>query len=261
MNQLLVESNDAIKAEGGEMVDGAMLSQAEVAKRLGVSDKTIRNWMPEIRWIYYWCEDRLIQNGQFTRQGFYAIASFQNATRSLTFSINPKTGKLNKDKSGKTKTEKNKSKISISAYAQRMWALNKVEPNSQPFVSDPTSPEVSDYLSDLEPEVVEGELEENGNISTLMVFETRSYNDQLADISDDVTTLTQDSNQSMRNLANSLLKQGSAEGKMLGTMVGKSLVQSFAQAKNAVVQEAFTPVSGVTDQLPKQAMKRQTTKV
>lgn len=260
MTQLLVESIDAIKAEGGEMINGVLLSQAEVAKRLGVSDKTIRNWMPEIRWIYYWCEDALIQNGQFTRQGLYTTASFQKATRSLTFSINMKTGKLNKDRSGKTKTEKNKNRVSTAIHAQAVWALNKVEPNSQPFVSDSTSPEVSTFLSDHEPEVIEGQLEEE-NVSTLMVFETKSYAAQLAEIEEEFITVIEDGKQSMKNFDIALLRQNAAEGTMLGKMAVKFKYENYVKAQQEGLTEAFNQGSDVTDQLPKQAMKRQTKKI
>lgn len=256
------ETIKAIEEEMNQSPEGSLFSQAYTANLLGISDKTIRNWLPEIRWIYYWCEDKLIQNGQFTKTGVLALAAFQQKTRTLVFDQDAKTGKLKKDRKGKTKTIKNKNRVSVTEHAETTWAKNKVQPNSQPFVSDRTSPEVSEYLSDLEPEVVDGELEdENDNVSTLLVFQNRSYASELAELSEEVTSLVADGKQTQLNLAKSLVARGKAEGRMLATIVTRAEVQSYQNTRAEILEEAFNPGTAAVDQTPRKEMKRQTKKV
>ena len=106
-------------------------SQAEVAAQLGVTDRTVRTWLFHLRWIYYWKESELVQNGQFTREGILAAIRFQDASRSTALVINPKTNKVSVNRAGKSKTRRQTPRMSIDDYALMVWAENNVAPNQE----------------------------------------------------------------------------------------------------------------------------------
>ena len=262
--------SEGIKSLAEELEMNKLFSQVEAAAKLGVSDRTLRSWLPYLRWIYYWRESELVQNGQFTRDGLIAMAQFQQSTRPIVMMFNPKTRKFMVDRSGKTKTKKQKPLNSVVDYASLVWVASGVYPNPEPFASEPTSPEVARVLSDqaaeaqdaqdIESEVIDGELEDD-NVSTLLVFQTRSYAEELAQMADDVTTLVEDGKQSQMNLARSLRSRAVTEGEMLATIVTKAEVQSYQNARSKILEEAFGLVTPAATQVTQKEMKRQTKKV
>lgn len=255
-----------------EWEKGRVFSQAEAARKMGVSDRTIRNWMADYQYIYYWCLDRLLQNGQFTGQGLLALYGFQVhlGRKAIGF----KNGKPLKQKNGAPKLVPVKNRLTVLAYAEKIWGINKVPANPQPYVSGDLDPATKQAVKEIQANnqsVIDAEIEaeteseaeaeipieyldadfgDAANTITTLVFSGPSgevLDGQLDDWQDDINSIVSSSEANLSGFTKQLLSKAAYDGRVLGTLSGKTLLASMQQAQASVLAQAAGINSGVAN--------------
>lgn len=252
-----------------ELERAELYSQKEAAAYLGISDRSLRTpwWNTQFNWVHYWCLDQLVQDGQYTWRGMVALCCFQRYCKKKFLKL--KNGKVVRNRNGKPALlVSNASQImTVPEYAAKVWALNGIPPNPEPFhsgeldrestkvIAEATTTATEQQLeADLDDAVIEGEI--LTPTSTALTFGNidQGWLEEFTDTQDgEVSTILANYSGNLGGLAQLILSKADHDGRVLGTLSGKQLLASMQQAQAEVIQRA----AGIVDDSPVQQQAEQ----
>jgi HTH domain len=94
-------------------------TQAELAKALKISDRTVRSYLGKLKQVFYWCEaDFTLANGRYTQFAFAELVKLQQAIAPYVPLVDD----------GETTMVKNTHRIPFDQYRESIWQTQQMTP-------------------------------------------------------------------------------------------------------------------------------------